>query len=374
MNKTLKTSHDFLHGLILTLLLGSVSHEVRAQDLRLKAGSDSGVTMTSEEQTHLVRSGDTLWDLCGEYLNSSWYWPKVWSYNPQLTNPHWIYPGNEVRFAPVEQQLPVEISQVTTIEEGGEDLSIPGKISDAELVQMVGSIQTHRVAADSVWMSQSGFLSKDLVQRSGQIVSSEEEAVLLSDFDNLYVKGDEAQLSAGERYAIYRVGRKIRHPISGKNFGYAVNLVGLAEVTRAGEKVSTARLVRAIRPVSRGDILAPLPKNYGRRVAPEANKVSLTGYVMETSGDILGPLGEYNLVFVDKGSKHGVVAGNTFKVYQRGDRYTKRTAELPDEVVATLMVMNVHEEASTAMVVVSAREISVGDRVEMTSEGVTAQL
>ncbi|MEL6187221.1 MAG: LysM peptidoglycan-binding domain-containing protein, partial [Myxococcota bacterium] len=39
---------------------------------------------------HAVRQGDTLWDLCAKYLNSPWYWPKIWSYNPQLTNPHWI--------------------------------------------------------------------------------------------------------------------------------------------------------------------------------------------------------------------------------------------------------------------------------------------
>src|SRR5438876_6556480 len=56
-------------------------------------------------ETHAVQSGDTLWDLCSKYLNSPWYWPKIWSYNPQISNPHWIFPGNELRFYPSDENL-----------------------------------------------------------------------------------------------------------------------------------------------------------------------------------------------------------------------------------------------------------------------------
>ena len=50
---------------------------------------------------HVVQPGDTLWDLSSKYLNSPWVWPRVWSYNPHITNPHWIYPGQVVRFHPL---------------------------------------------------------------------------------------------------------------------------------------------------------------------------------------------------------------------------------------------------------------------------------
>src|SRR5262249_16330124 len=39
---------------------------------------------------HQVRRGDTLWDLCSGYFQNPWLWPKIWSYNPQIQNPHWI--------------------------------------------------------------------------------------------------------------------------------------------------------------------------------------------------------------------------------------------------------------------------------------------
>ena len=51
-------------------------------------------------ELHVVRSGDTLWDICFYYFNDPWQWPKIWSYNPQITNPHWIYPGDLVRLLP----------------------------------------------------------------------------------------------------------------------------------------------------------------------------------------------------------------------------------------------------------------------------------
>src|SRR5207253_2179948 len=50
---------------------------------------------TPEEYT--ILKGDTLWDLSQKFLNNPWYWPKIWSLNPGIENPHWIYPGNPLK-------------------------------------------------------------------------------------------------------------------------------------------------------------------------------------------------------------------------------------------------------------------------------------
>src|SRR5262249_41651714 len=72
--------------------------------------ADTGAAPAGEEppevhtgpvpELHVVRRGDTLWDICWFYFNDPWQWPRVWSYNPQITNPHWIYPGDLVRLLP----------------------------------------------------------------------------------------------------------------------------------------------------------------------------------------------------------------------------------------------------------------------------------
>jgi len=63
-------------------------------------GGESGTMRAGPGAQHTVEKGDTLWDLSRRYLGSPWYWPKVWSYNPEIANPHWIYPGNQIRFFP----------------------------------------------------------------------------------------------------------------------------------------------------------------------------------------------------------------------------------------------------------------------------------
>src|SRR4029078_3419217 len=46
---------------------------------------------------HIVKKSDTLWGITGEHFEDPRDWPRVWSYNPQLQNPHWIYPGDQLR-------------------------------------------------------------------------------------------------------------------------------------------------------------------------------------------------------------------------------------------------------------------------------------
>ena len=42
--------------------------------------------------------GDTLWEIAQKFLGDAYYWPRLWSVNEQITNPHWIYPGNYIYF------------------------------------------------------------------------------------------------------------------------------------------------------------------------------------------------------------------------------------------------------------------------------------
>jgi len=340
--------------------------ELGFEDERFEGPGEGAPELEPElGETHAVRPGDTLWDLSTEYLNNAWYWPKVWSYNPQLTNPHWIFPGNEVRFYPSDENLPTAVD-VASSELGvpDEDLTIPGQVEDDDLVRTIGGIQTTETVPRSVWTAFNGFISQGVNRLSGQITAADTQRVQIDDGSRIYLQLDDPA-SEGDSMAIYRRRRRVAHPITGEFLGFAVELVGIAEVTRTTPTVTVARVRQAYRIIERGDFVGELPSYWGERVGMQPNEVDTDGYIVETVGDVVAIVGEHHFVYLDRGRADGVQIGNTMRVLHRGDDVTGRVRGLPWEVVGRVMVIDVQEDVSTAVVVSSLRALSVGDRVQM---------
>jgi hypothetical protein len=343
-----------------------------------KGPNVEGARETAPGQVHTVVRGDTLWDLSQSYLGSPWYWPKVWSYNPEIANPHWIYPGNKVRFFPAGEEVPSRVEAGTgpgemVVDEGEIQAATEmGPLSGESLVEVSGKI-SYEPQSNTLVMT-NGFVTAKEVDEAGKIDSSFSEAEMLSFPETVYVRFKrKIEAKVGDRYIIYRTAQEVKHPTDGKRVGYLTELAGTLRVLTVGDKYVTAQITDTWDPIVRGDLVGPYGERLLERVAEKPNSKALKATVIIPMVPFLTMTGEQHFLVMDKGSSSGVEVGNTFTILHREDTVgkllleekTEKSENLPDEPVATCLVTEVKERTSNCLLTNSLREIAPGDRAEM---------
>ena len=326
-------------------------------------------------QVHTVEKGDTLWDLSSKYLGSPWYWPKVWSYNPQIANPHWIYPGNQVRFYPGNgEETPTRAEQVA----GDEDELQAGQAiegdEDVQMVRLPVETKTREIVLKD------GFATPNEIEAAGTLVGSYAESEMLSPPAIVYLDfKDRSAVQVGASYLVYRTVGKVYHPRTGKFLGYQTQVLGTVKVNRTSDPKVRATLEKAFDEIGRGARIGPARERLFETVSPVANAVALQNLTvvaqLETS---LTMAGEQVRVLVDAGSAQGVQVGNVFTVIRQADPIlsgvgvdpsANQDTSLPVEEVGRCMAVDVREAVTTCLLLRAYREVVVGDRVELRAGG-----
>lgn len=312
--------------------------------------AEGGDTPSTAPESYAVQPGDTLWGLSQRFLNNPWYWPKIWSYNPQLDNPNWIRPGTVLRFYPGQiEEEPENEEPIDDLGEGGgfEDRT------DLEARNDKGSDQRRREF----------FIPGDRLDDAGQITNSPEEKQLLSTDDRTYIKLKK-QAQPGQVLQIFRKERELRHPVTGSNVGQIVTMVGEVRVDQTGREQSLGTVVSAWDPIERGLFVAELPVNTDAPRRTENSKTA-KGYVVDAAPNPLSFLGDNYICVIDKGSQDGVQPGNTFTIVRAGDPYTREYSGMADEDIGEVLIIETFKGASTAILTSASRIIVPGDRIEM---------
>ncbi|HXL40501.1 MAG TPA: LysM peptidoglycan-binding domain-containing protein [Myxococcales bacterium] len=363
---------------------------------------------------YTIQKGDTLWDLSQKFLNNPWYWPKIWSLNPAIENPHWIYPGNKLRIVPGEggAQAPAQVQAEEP--EAGIDataLNAPedqaGASPDTSVtlpatpdLEVVGrDSRESRAALNTVSVSgklafsppavlsvrSSGLVSPEEMRAAGTLEASFEEKEMLSTYDTAYARfRHEVPAKPGDKMLIFRPEVSIVHPVSHRTLARQTKTVAVVKVLSIQGTQATMQIERVFEEVGRGDLVRPWAAQ-DKRIAPRPNAADVVGRIVQAVNPTLTEFGEANEVFIDRGSADGVQEGNTFAVVRQGDglsnamvvgSYTagkqgllSAKADVPEENVGLLLVVDTREHISTAVVVKSIRELQAGDFVEMRAAG-----
>jgi LysM repeat protein len=318
--------------------------------------------------SYVVKRGDTLWGIAKVFLRDPWYWPEIWQVNPQVQNPHLIYPGDTLRLVYVEGRPTIMLQR-------GDAARVLPRIRSQPLESAVTAIPYASVAA---FMSKPSVLAREQIKDAPYVLATRDMHVVMADGDTLYARGFSGPVEVGTHYNVVRVGDPLRDPDDGNRIvGYDGIFTGAGHVTRVGDP-ATLIMTESARETEAGDKLFVGGVDVPLDFIPSAPKVKTDGRIIAVS-DGVSIIGQYEVVVINRGAGDGLAPGNVLAVFQAGDvipdtvnrgflngmsRLVATKVRLPDERTGTFMVFKTFDHMSYGLIMEATNVIRVADRVE----------
>ncbi len=323
---------------------------------------------------YTVQKGDTLWDISTKFLQSPWLWPQLWDANPDLDDPHLIYPGDKLKLIFVDGQPRLIRKRILKM--------LPKARPTAKGSRAIPTIPLALVHP---------FLTRDYVATDDKL---NQAPVILgnNDGNTTFLVGNSifasSSLQPGQ-YGIYRQGRNYIDPVTQEKLGNEVEFVAIARVTHTGSASVPAKLtiLKSTKEARKGDQLLPMPEQDRLPVYFQPRNFQLA-----SPGDIIAAdeqhsaIGKNDVVIINRGWRDNVSAGDVFAVLKRGRTVIKNSdkrdfnyddqvnqydqlfadksaLQLPDERVGEMMVFKVYDKVSLALITHSSQVIKLNDKV-----------
>ncbi len=311
----------------------------------------------SHPDRYVVVKGDTLWDISAMFLKKPWYWPEIWYVNPQIENPHLIYPGDILTLVYIDGKPQLRLTRG----DGAERLSPRMRSEDYE-----GAITTIPFNVIVPFLRGGMILSKDEIDDLPYVVALRDHLIAGAGHE-IYVRDLDDTTPLGTDFAVLRVDDQLRDPDTNKVLGYEVIFVGNGELRATGDPdtlflTDTNREARRDDKVRQIDITLPL--NFYPRAPEEQIDSTIISVV-----DGVSRIGQYMMVMLNRGEQHGLEAGSVLSVWRRGNTVRDPNAgalggnvRLPDTFAGNVMVIKAYEDVSYALVMEAVAEMQVGDK------------
>jgi hypothetical protein len=333
--------------------------------------ADTGTLLNPSAPMHYtVKQGDTLWGIASMYLKDPWLWPEVWVINPQVPNPHLIYPGDQLALAYGANGVP----QVR-LEKVGE-LRLDPRLRSEPLANAIPTVPYSAIAA---FLSRPTVMSDDEIRHAPYVLAFRDMHQVAGSGIEVYVKNLSAVPNA--RYAVMHVAVPLVDPDDGKLLGYEGIYTATALVQRPGDPAK-AVLIETARETLAGDRLLSQDTETPLNFTPQPPSGDVHGQIIDVVGgtDLVG---QFEVVVINRGKRHGIVPGTvlaidgqgaTVRDLYRGGRSIVNTTngfntsfvptvKLPEERAGTLLVFKTYDRLSFGLIVGASDTIHVGDPV-----------
>ncbi|HCS66031.1 MAG TPA: peptidoglycan-binding protein [Cellvibrio sp.] len=328
--------------------------------------ADDALLKTGHPDEYTVKKGDTLWDISGTFLNSPWLWPEIWHVNPQIENPHLIFPGDLIKLIYLDGQPRLTLERTLKMVPGATGINGATKLSPSIRVQQtedaISSIPLDKI---DVFLSRSRIVDQGELEAAPYMLAGQQQHVIVGAGDRAYARG---QFDANyTNYGIYRKGQVFKDPVTKEFLGIYAQGIGTVSVITREEEIATLDVLRTYEEVRPGDNLLPSEdRSVDSAFFPSAPDSEIEAQIIAVEGGV-SQVGKFNVVIINSGEREGLQIGNVLAIYKKGevvaDRVKGGKVALPDERAGLLMVFRTFEKMSFALVLEADRALATNDKV-----------
>jgi hypothetical protein len=345
----------------------------------------SDVLRTDHPTEYVVVKGDTLWDISGRFLEKPWMWPQIWKRNPQIKNPHLIYPGDVVRLVYIDGKPYLTVNEAPRAMDskpvGAVDLAayrpfLTDRRISSKFTQMpyvLGNEEGHLLGVESKLVYVRGLrglevgANVELFRATMHFARSYQGSIQRTATADLNARGDRHYLD-GESFW----NGTLTSPESKDYIGTEMVRVANGTVQQISGGIVTVLLTDSVREVRAGDRVAPAAgSDYDPYFFPAAGPQPGTEVrVMAVSDGLVA--GGRSVIAIPMGSKQGVKNGSTYSIwrpstvvadtigFKQALTAQEERVRLPQERVGTVMVFRTFDDVSYGIVMQNAKPIMPG--------------
>jgi len=331
-------------------------YALAATMLLLTSGAHAAPELRSDHpERYTVVKGDTLWDISGRFLSNPWYWPEIWHVNPQVANPHLIYPGDRLALVYIDGK-----PRITKVTSNNGVVKLSPQVRSEQMDTPIPAIPLDAIGS---FLTDTRIVSAELINQAPYVLEGKDGRILTGAGDRVYARGKKP----ADKVGVFRRSKEFVDPDTGEFLGLEARSIARGDVTAENGDVLTLDLTRSSEEVRSGDRLLV---NEDRRLmtsfVPSSPDRQVEGKMISVDGGVT-QIGQYNVVAINRGSREGLEAGNVMAILKSGnlvrDPITNETVELPSERAGLLMVFQVYEKMSYGLILQATRPLAVGDKV-----------
>ncbi|MBU2711703.1 LysM peptidoglycan-binding domain-containing protein [Zooshikella harenae] len=322
-------------------------------------GATDDVVKSGHPQSYTVKRGDTLWDISSMFLSKPWMWPEIWHVNPEIKNPHKIYPGDVISLVYVDGKPRLMLGKRGA---GGRTIRLSPKIRSTPIDTAIPSIPLNAISS---FLKRSRIIDNtDGVSKAPYVIASRQERIVTGAGDIIYARGQFPE--DAQAMGVFRKGRDYTDPKTKEYLGTVVHDIGIAKIKSVSGDVGTVSVMESNQEIRVGDRLleteetAVQPTFY-----PSAPKQTVEGEILSVIGGVT-QIGQFDNVLINLGGRNGMVSGTVLSINRVtivNDSLAKQKVQLPPEHVGTLMVYKAFDKMSYGIVLKALQPINTGDMV-----------